>query len=1508
MQFRFLISNTRSAFRAHVLLRRNAGVRTLYTERRVPAQLVLSNGTVFDGYSFGAPVSSTGEVVFNTGMTSYPESLTDPSYKGQILTCTYPLIGNFGAPDHKARDEYGLMTHLESDKIHASGLVVSEYSSKYSHFEATQSLSEWLTKEGIPGITGIDTRQLTKIIREHGSLLGKIVLPDQPIEIGDPMSRNLVAEVSCTAPVQYNARGGGDVNILAVDCGIKHNIIRNLVKRGANVKLVPWDWDISKETYDGLFYSNGPGDPAMVKESVEHLKLALDGSKPIFGICMGHQLMSAAAGASIPKMKFGNRGQNIPVINLEDGRCYITPQNHGYATDVTTLPHEWKPLFVNKNDGSNEGMRHVSKPFMSVQFHPEANGGPQDTQFLFDAFLGQVREHKEYTTQLAAKALGPSLTSGDGISAAFPRTSLITFPSAAIVPEFPPLKKVLILGSGGLTIGQAGEFDYSGSQAIKALKSRGIKSVLVNPNIATVQTAEGLADEVYLLPVTPEFVEEIIAKEKPDGIFLQFGGQTALNCGIELDRTGVFLQHGVRVLGTTVDTIIATEDRDIFAQKLTEIGEKIATSIAATTTEAAIAAANEIGYPVIVRAAFSLGGLGSGFAHNDSQIRDLTTRAFNTSKQVLVEKSLKGWKELEYEVVRDQFDNCVTVCNMENFDPLGIHTGDSIVIAPSQTLSDADYHMLRTSSMRVARHLGIIGECNVQFALDPHSREYCIIEVNPRLSRSSALASKATGYPLAWVAAQLAIGENLSEVRNLVTQETTACFEPSLDYVVCKFPRWDLKKFNNATTVLGSGMKSVGEVMAVGRSFEESLQKAMRMVNSSNDGFEPRPFEDLVEALTVPTEDRIFAIAEAFRLGWSVEKIHDLTHIDKWFLWKVEHIFKVGSELENFNTGNLPELLLKEAKMSGFSDIQIGSRIGASEIEVRNHRKDLGITPCVKQIDTLAAEYPAQTNYLYMTYNGTENDVEFNDDATMVLGSGVYRIGSSVEFDYSAVQCIRKLRDLGRKTIMVNYNPETVSTDYDESDRLYFEELSLERVLDIEDLEQPVGTIVSVGGQIPNNMAMDLHRNGVKILGTHPDNIDRAEDRQKYSDLMDEIGVDQPAWCELSSTAEAAKFCDEVGYPVLVRPSYVLSGAAMNVVRSGEDLSRYLGEAVAVSQEHPVVISKFIEGAREIDFDAVAQNGKLIVYAISKHVEQAGVHSGDATLVLPPRGLEQDIQDRIVVIGEKIATALEISGPMNCQFIVGTDNSIKVIETNVRASRSLPFVSKVLQQNFIDFATRIFCGEEVEPEPIDLATIPYTGVKVPQFSFPRLLGADPVLGVEMASTGEVACFGEDENEAFVKAMMASVIQLPKKRILLNTGDNKEEFVKSARLLKEMGYELFGTPGTARNLESHGVQVTRVSMPRKDDYHSDPHEPDVLSHIQNKDYDMVLSFPRTTSLGVEPNSPEQRAMYKVRRAAVDYNIPIITNPKVAEMLVESLAKVNRLSVDSYQTHLKAKNGF
>jgi len=1076
-----------------------------------------------------------------------------------------------------------------------------------------------------------------------------------------------------------------------------------------------------------------------------------------------------------------------------------------------------------------------------------------------------------------------------------PPLSVISQKDTKHVKQRPP-RKVLLLGSGGLQIGQAGEFDYSGSQAIKALKEEGIEVILINPNIATVQTAKGLADKVYFLPVTPEFVEQIIEKEAPDGLLLQFGGQTALNCGVALDNSGVLARHNVKVLGTSVATIVATEDRDEFAAKLTEIGEPIAKSVAASNIEDALFAGDQIGYPVISRAAFSLGGLGSGFANNREELLELVEKSFATSPQVLIERSMKGWKEVEYEVVRDAEDNCITVCNMENFDPLGIHTGDSIVVAPSQTLDDDEYHMLRTAAIRITRHLGVVGECNVQYALHATSRQYCVIEVNPRLSRSSALASKATGYPLAFVAAKIALGKTLPELRNSVNKITSACFEPSLDYCVVKIPRWDIRKFARANAKLGSGMKSVGEVMAVGRTFEESFQKALRMVDNSVQGFDPKEIPDIDQIMTVPTDQRVFAIAEALKRGYSVEKLHDMTCIDRWFLYKLKHIHDLKAAIAKSAFGSDHFVhLLGSAKKAGFSDTQISETMGEggpSMMDVRNIRKENGIVPVVKQIDTLAAEWPAQTNYLYTTYNGTTNDVEFGDKGIVVLGGGCYCIGNSVEFDYTAVSCIRGLREAGKKTIMINYNPETVSTDYDESDRLYFDELSFERVMDICDMEQPEGLVPSVGGQIPNNLVMPLAAQGVPIMGTPADSIDNAEDRQRFSDLCDEIGVDQPAWSVMSTLEEAFAFANRVGYPVLVRPSYVLSGAAMRVVRSSEGLSKFLDEAVSVSKDHPVVISKFLLGAQEIEMDGVGNGGDVVVSAIHEHIEQAGVHSGDASLVLPPEELPAHLKAKVFENGTAICKALNITGPFNAQFIVDSrDDTVKIIECNVRASRSFPFVSKILGVDFIRQAVNAMLGKPIDPSlrNLDLSKLNFVGVKVPNFSFARLADADPVLGVEMASTGEVACYGRNKHEAFLKAMLARNFKLPRKNILLMTGDaaNKEAFLPSAKKLQTMGFTLFATPGSARHLRDNGVEVTEVLMEKKSG--DDDTRQCSIAMLKKKKLDLVINFP--VPMVSQADSAEYTRRYRVRRAAIDFSVSLLNNLQVARTLVDALENVD-----------------
>lgn len=978
------------------------------------------------------------------------------------------------------------------------------------------------------------------------------------------------------------------------------------------------------------------------------------------------------------------------------------------------------------------------------------------------------------------------------------------------------IAKVLLLGSGALKIGEAGEFDYSGSQALKALREEGIYSVLINPNIATVQTSEGVADKIYYLPVTPEFVEQVIEKERPDGILLSFGGQTALNCGVALYKSGVLEKYNVQVLGTPVQAIIDTEDREIFAGKLAEINVKTPKSIAASDMEEAFAAVDKLGFPVIIRAAYTLGGLGSGFCSNKEELERLATSAFSYSPQVLVEESLKGWKEVEYEVVRDKYDNCITVCNMENFDPLGIHTGESIVVAPSQTLSNSEYHKLRSIAIKIIRHIGIVGECNVQYALDPNSEDYRVIEVNARLSRSSALASKATGYPLAFVAAKLGMGYGLHEIKNSVTKVTTACFEPALDYVVCKIPRWDLNKFEGVSKVIGSSMKSVGEIMAIGRSFEEAIQKGIRMIGQGMHGFVGNVLKtkDIDEELVNPTDSRIFAIAGAFDKGYSVDKIHELTKIDHWFLQRLENIHLLKEELSKFDKEtNVSESLLRKAKQYGFSDFQIGrltvknTSLSHHEkmLKVRDYRKKLGVLPCVKQIDTLAGEYPAMTNYLYVTYNGSENDVKYEHDgcSVIVLGSGAYRIGSSVEFDWCGVSALNTIRKVGYRSVMINYNPETVSTDYDTCDRLYFDELSFERVMDIVELEESKGVIVSTGGQIPNNLAMRLHGQHVNILGTSPESIDRAEDRQKFSTMCDELGIDQPRWSELTSIEDIYHFVDTVGFPVLIRPSYVLSGAAMNVVSNKDELLHFLELAAEVSKDHPVVVSEFIEQAKEVEIDAVAQEGEVKAYAISEHVEFAGVHSGDATIVFPAQKLYVETIRRIKKIARSIAKELNISGPFNMQFLA-KDNDIKVIECNLRASRSFPFVSKVLKYNFIDMATRIMLGEKVESLNKSVFDLDYVGVKASQFSFARLLKADPVLGVDMASTGEVGCIGENYYEAILKSMLSVGHRIPKKNILISSGPtrSKVELLNSTRMLIEKGYNTYSTAGTAKFFNLH----------------------------------------------------------------------------------------------------------
>uniref|UniRef100_A0A672MNH5 Carbamoyl-phosphate synthase 1 n=1 Tax=Sinocyclocheilus grahami TaxID=75366 RepID=A0A672MNH5_SINGR len=1387
------------------------------------AHLVLEDGTKMKGYSFGHDHSAAGELVFNTGLVGYPEALTDPSYRGQILTLTYPIVGNYGVPNTQQLDELGLKKNVESDRIQVSGLLVQDYSSEYSHWNSVKSLAQWLQEEKVPALFGIDTRMLTKIIRDKGTVLGKIEFDGQTVEITDPNQRNLVAEVS-TKDIQVFGKGS-PIKVVAVDCGIKHNIIRLLVKSGAEVHLVPWDQDLMSLEYDGLFISNGPGDPSLANTLIQNVRKVLESDRPqpVFGICMGNQITALAAGAQSYKLPMGNRGQNQPVVNVMTGQAFITAQNHGYGIDSESLPPGWSPLFINANDGTNEGIMHNTKPVFTAQFHPEAKGGPTDTEFLFDAFISLIRNGKE-----------GSIAS--------------VMPKKPAVPQRIQVSKVLVLGSGGLSIGQAGEFDYSGSQAVKAMKEENLQTVLINPNIASVQTNEvgtKQADSVYFLPITPEFVTEVIKVERPDGILLSMGGQTALNCGVELFQSGVLQKYGVQVLGTPVESIMATEDRQLFSDKLMEINEKIAPSMAVKTVADALKAADEIGYPVMLRSAYALGGLGSGLCANKEKLDDTACKALAMSSQILVEKSLLGWKEVEYEVVRDVADNCVTVCNMENFDPLGIHTGDSIVVAPSQTLSNEEYHMLRETAIKVVRHLGIVGECNIQYALHPSSLEYCIIEVNARLSRSSALASKATGYPLAFVAAKLALGIPLPDIKNAVSEQTTACFEPSLDYIVTKIPRWDLDRFHGMSREIGSAMKSVGEVMAVGRTFEESIQKALRMCHPSVDGFVPRlPLKrawaeqrDLQRELSLPSSTRIFSLAQALHSGVTVDQIHDLTAIDKWFLHKLKHITAMEQLLGH---ATVPRDLLLKAKMDGFSDRQVGQAMNISEGEARVLRLNQNIRPCVKQIDTLAAEYPAATNYLYCTYHGQEHDLDFKDRGIMIVGCGPYHIGSSVEFDWCAVSSIRALRQMGKRTVVVNHNPETVSTDFDECDRLYFEELTLERILDITQQE--------VRGQ------------------------SSACAPGAFNDIQE----------------DAVSFASTVGYPCLLRPSYVLS-SVMNYVTCCLFM---LFTAFSWEQDHPVVITKFVRGAREVEVDAVAKMGKVLVHAITEHVEDAGVHSGDATLILPTQTISQGALEKVKTATQKIAKAFEISGPFNTQFLV-KGNDVMVIECNLRASRSFPFVSKTIGVDFIDVATRVMVGESLDESRLPslenpIIPVNYVGIKAPMFSWPRLREADPVLRCEMASTGEVACFGPNIYSAFLKAMLSTGFKLPQKGILIGIQVREKLFFFFLSLRVESQRILFATEGTSAWLNANDVQTIPVAWPSHETKNTTL--PSISRLLSEGHIDLVVNLPNNNTKFLKDN-------FQIRRMAVDYGVPLITNFQVVKLFAEAIRYSSDLDATS-----------
>lgn len=1521
---------------------------------KTPAELRLKSGERWRGFNFGAKRSIAGEVVFCTAMMGYPESLTDPSFEGQILVLTYPIVGNYGVPADD-KDEQGIPRYFEGSRIYPVAVVVSEYSFAASHYSAVKSLSQWLEQHNVPGISGVDTRAITKRLRQEGSALGAVVVgSDAAPQWEDPNLKNLVAQVSVSSPTLYQpARDEADEGepplVVAVDCGMKLNIVRYFIHYlRVRLKVVPWDYDFSKEEFDGLFISNGPGDPEKCEATVNCLRKVMQERPhlPIFGICLGHQLLSLAAGCKTYKMKFGNRGVNQPCVDLRTGRCYITSQNHGFAVDDSKLPDGWHTLFTNANDGSNEGIGHKEKPWFSVQFHPEACCGPVDTAFLFDDFFKILRNSG-----------GRSLTT---ISYKHPQA----------------ISKVLVLGSGGLTIGQAGEFDYSGSQAIKALREQHVQSVLINPNIATVQTSRGLADQIYFVPVTPEFVTKVIDKVRPDGLFAAFGGQTALNCAVALHRDGTLKKYGVKVLGTQIDSIVATEDREIFKEGVESLGEKCAQSACANTFEEARKVAREIGFPVLVRAAFALGGLGSGFASNEADLEVLLTRAFATSSQVIIDECLKGWKELEYEVVRDSRDNCLVVCNMENLDPMGVHTGESIVVAPSQTLSNDEYHRLRAVAIKVIRHFGIVGEANIQYALDPNSNRYRIVEVNARLSRSSALASKATGYPLAYVAAKLALGHDLVSLRNQVTRSTTACFEPSLDYCVVKIPRWDIDKFPTVERTLGTQMKSVGEVMSIARSFPEAIQKALRMVNEGSVGFDGNWYlrarssaavskdGNIEEELKYPGPLRMWALAHAFEKNYSVEQVYQLTKIDRWFLAKLFSVHQGRRRMEGM--GSLDALqqagpdFLRRVKQLGFCDRQIAKAVGSNAEAVMKLRTGWSIRPCVKQVDTLAAEFPAKTNYLYLSYVGSQHDVpplkseklaphkdslydsafgrgkldeesgfdlptrklaktqsspggwspslmsaqskevppplDLGADkdekaAFIVLGSGCYRIGASVEFDWGSVSAVRTLRETGHRAMVINCNPETVSTDYDESDRLYFEELMLETVSEICNFEQPNGTIVSVGGQTPNNLAPQLDKLGIRILGTAAQNIDRAEDRSKFSSMCDELDIDQPQWSEFVQLEDALFFANSVGFPVLVRPSYVLSGAAMRVIDSEEQLKSFLGTSAVVEQEFPVVMSKYIEGAREIEFDGVGCNGEIINYAISEHVEDAGTHSGDATLLLPSQRLYLETNRRVMQIAAQLCKALNISGPFNVQFMSQEAGSrsmraVKVIECNVRASRTVPFVSKTFNINFIELATRVMLGQDIKPMKVHVNDFDFVACKAPMFSFLRLSGSDPRVGVEMQSTGEVACFGHDAHEAFLKSIIASGIKIKFEPcgLLLSLGpqEDKMTILEHLPLLDEMGYTLYATSGTASFLQAQRPKRKGVDIPITILNNAvTQKKPNVTDAIVEGTVRIVICTPSSRDSG------GATAGYFLRRKALESGATLVVNLRQALMLIDAL---------------------
>lgn len=1481
----------------------------------------LENGMKLTGNVIGYNKSNksiSGELVFQTGMVGYVETLTDPSYSGQILVFTYPMIGNYGVG--------GESNYFESTTIHPSGIIVSEMCKDPSHYSSKKTFNDWLIEHKIVGLENINTRLLTETIRDYGSMKARIVVEnDEPVDFVDISTVNLVSKVSC---LNYDHNSNGATNndskhILAIDLGMKMSQLEYLRRDDVIIHVRPHDYEFIKELdmYNGIFLSNGPGNPEMNVKLIAQIKYIIDNkiNIPIFGICLGHQILALASDNKTYKLKYGNRGHNQPVGLVNTKRCLLTSQNHGYAVSVQN--NEWEELFVNLNDESNEGMCHKELPYWSVQFHPESHGGPNDSRFLFDIFNLNV-------------------DNGNGGNV---RKLIDNYlPNVSEIKDR-KIYKILILGSGGLSIGQAGEFDYSGSQAIKAYKQEKYEVVLINPNIATIQTSTNLADKIYYLPVNPKYVSQVIELEKPDAISVSFGGQTALNCGVELYRSGFLQSHNVTILGTPIESVIATEDRQVFKEHLAQINLEVAPSKTVKDMNDAYETANQIGYPVLVRSAFALGGLGSGFAHNDEELKNMLSSLFANGSQVMIDRSLKGWKELEYEVVRDCYDNCLTICNMENFDPVGVHTGESIVVAPSQTLTDTEYQMLRDAAITAVRHFKIVGECNIQYALDPNSNKFYVIEINARLSRSSALASKATGYPLAYIAAKLSLGKSLSELKNNITGTTSAYFEPSMDYCAVKIPRWDLCKFTGVTSKIGSAMKSVGEIMSIGRNFEETIQKGLRMVYENVIGFDS---DIIVSRITLddlinPSYNRIFILAKLFNLyinnglnptnvdddiisgvqNGLIEFVNKATGIDKWFLNKLFNITKIEHVLSTNKNNLTPDNqynncstnvshIIRQAKTYGLSDAHIARLMDTIEPVIYEIREKNNIFPTINKIDTVAGEFPCNTNYMYLSYsnpnpnfnpnininvnNGNTHKLHNTTDpgkSIIVLGSGVYRIGSSVEFDWCAVNCVREIRRNGIKTIMVNNNPETVSTDYDEVDTLYFDELSTETIQFIYNYEKPRGVILSMGGQQPNNIAMALYRNGVKILGTSPENIDIAENRYKFSRLLDNNKIDQPLWREFIEYKDIVTFCETIGFPCLVRPSYVLSGAAMKVVYSKDELERSLSGAVKISRSYPVVVSQYITGAKEIEVDAIAKDGWVNLLVVSEHVENAGIHSGDATLILPPQDLNEETIKQIRRCAYQISNNLKINGPFNIQFLV-INNVPKVIECNVRVSRSFPFVSKVMNENLVAVATRLIL--DLPPSVSDATYLRFKkrqtpnnliGVKVPQFSFNRLPGADIKLGVEMVSTGEVACFGKNIHQAYIKALESAGYKMPppNSNLFISIGSykHKKEFENSIRIFNEMGYKLFGTYGTTDYYNSLFNSPIMTFM----------NESNVYSSIMNKFFKFIIII----SDGSKMNSGN--IGYNIRRYAIDYNVSILTDIKTAKLFAKSISRYpNNITVD------------